>query len=975
MISNNSIKNNNDKIYYYEIINYYLNKDYEIRSNILYNISSHLDSLYNLFIITNDDCKKILIKLNIIINDLNQYYNKIISTIDLSNINIHINKYNFKSKIKIIDILRMNNTTNIFMNDLNIISYADIDSEIKEICSYIGLKNVSDILLLYNIDLSHLSSYELELIHIIKSYAIPISVSYNNNNKTNNNTKYIQIYENIVNTDKYQYIMNTILTLKIFTKTFSNIIEINFIFESDPLNTFIRTSEIYTKYIIQQKKLIKDIFNSMTTINTNFKSIYIKNLSLSDYIIDISGIIQNKILLDYTSFISYSNMNFKTIMNEFLQCSLKQKFKIIKLLLMGSTTSINTAALLFGITKDQKDSLDINSKPTLISDLIYQNLKFTNQLKLKKSNLLINQELDKLKNLSIESIDLKKQILINKNIPEYVKKILMSRLDELKLNNSEHYKQQMFIKKIIDFPWDASSDNDMFSLIKHKENGPKKFLDDAKENMNKLIYGHTNSKETILELIGKWISNPKSIGRSIGLKGPPGVGKTLFAKSLGKILNIPFSQYNVGGLDDASILTGHSFTYSSAQNGIIIDNMITAGSARCIMFFDEIDKTGNKNGQNEIMNVLIHLTDPNTNDKFNDNFFQEISFPLNKVLFVFSYNDADKVDKILLDRLEQIEISAYTSEDKVKIFENHLLKEVILDIGLDANLINFELDAISYLIDTYTFEAGIRGLKRKLEKLLYKINLEILYGEEKKLIIITKNLIDKYLEKPSLDIRKIMDIPQIGIINGLYAMTSGPGGILPILIYKNFTSDKFQLKLTGSQKNIMKESVKFSFTIAMTLIKELYQTKFIEEHPKGLHIHTPDGATPKDGPSAGAAFTTAFISKILDIPIKNNIAMTGEIETNGNITAIGGLECKLLGAKKAGVNLVFVPKANKNDYDKIIIKNPDLFTQDFQIRIVSNIKEVLEYALIDLPNLTTLSNNDYKLLTYAKTFDIEKFLI
>ena len=214
--------------------------------------------------------------------------------------------------------------------------------------------------------------------------------------------------------------------------------------------------------------------------------------------------------------------------------------------------------------------------------------------------------------------------------------------------------------------------------------------------------------------------------------------------------------------------------------------------------------------------------------------------------------------------------------------------------------------------------------------------------------------------KPSLHIKAIHKHPDIGIINGLYATTNGSGGIIPILIYNNFvgSKEKFVLKITGSQGKVMKESVSFSFTTAMNLIKDSYRKKFLKEYANGLHIHTPDGATPKDGPSAGAAFTTAFISRILGKRIRNDIAMTGEIEMNGNITEIGGLAYKLMGAKKAGIKLVFVPKENEKDYIKIKESDDKLLTDGFEVKIVSHISEILEGALIE-DDGSKFSSNDF----------------
>lgn len=835
------------------------------------------------------------------------------------------------------------------------------------------MKYVSEILFMYNYKV------EQSYIDLFNKIFIPISIKTYESKYLSKKTIVISEYKN--SNEKYELLLDNIYQIKLFYPDKQKYISIIASTDVEPLNILIRTSQICLSIINTNKIQINEYIEKKSSINKNFLSTYIKNLDIMSYLIYDIESFEEKINMDYVDFVRFSEMNFKTIMSEFIQSSIKQKFNMIKLLLLGSNSSVNIAALLFGITKDHKDSVDSNSKPTLISDIIYKNLKFTSQIKLKKSNSIIEAELEKIKSVNQEDVDLKKQIVLNKNMPQYVKRIAMARLEELKAGNSEFYKNQTFIKKLIDFPWISDTDIDKFSLIKSNPIECKKFIQKAKLDMDSTVYGHDNCKETIMELIGKWISNSNSMGKSIGLLGPPGVGKTLFAKALGKILDIPYTSVNIGGVDDGSYLTGHSFTYSSAQNGIIIDNMIKAGSARCVMFFDEIDKVGLKHGINEIMNILIHLTDPNSNDKFNDKFFQEINFPLNKVLFIFSYNDASKVDKVLLDRIEQIEVTAYSMTDKIKIFNSHLLKELCKDIDLNPSTIKFPNDVLSYIIDSFTYEAGVRDLKRKIEKILNKINLEKLYQSglfesqlysEDNPLVITKEMVDKFLDKPQIISRVIHDTNEVGVINGLYATTTGPGGVLPIIVYKNYSGEnKFKIKITGQQKSVMKESIHFSLTLSMNLLKHTFISEFMKKFPSGLHIHTPDGSTPKDGPSAGAAFTTVFISTILNIKIKNNVAMTGEIDLNGNITAIGGLESKLIGAKKAGINLVFVPYENEKDYKKILKKNSELFDDTFKIQIVKHISSILELCLID-PKISDKLKS--KNITFEKTFNSSEYL-
>lgn len=439
------------------------------------------------------------------------------------------------------------------------------------------------------------------------------------------------------------------------------------------------------------------------------------------------------------------------------------------------------------------------------------------------------------------------------------------------------------------------------------------------------------------------------------MQGPPGVGKTLLAKGLGDALGMPFTQINLGGMEDGAVLTGHSITYSGAVPGLIIKKMVEAGKPRCIMFFDELDKACFRHGRNEIYDILIHVIDPNSNAEFNDKFFQDVRFPINKVLFVFSFNDREKIDRILLDRMEIIDVKAYNMEDKITIAKNFLLKEIIADINIKTPIIELSDEAIGYIVESFTYEAGVRDLKRKIEKILLKINKDRIYKtntfskKTKGKFIITKKVVDEYLSKPNILVKKIHSASEVGIVNGLYATTSGMGGIIPILMYKHHMgkSGKFILKLTGKQGAVMKESVLFAFTIATNLIKSQYCNSFFESYQSGLHIHTPDGATAKDGPSAGCAFTLAFISKILNKKIKNNIAMTGEIEINGCVTAIGGLEYKLDGAKRAGVKLVFVPKENDHDIEKIKQTNKTLFTDNFRYQLVEHITEIVDMALIE----------------------------
>ena len=500
--------------------------------------------------------------------------------------------------------------------------------------------------------------------------------------------------------------------------------------------------------------------------------------------------------------------------------------------------------------------------------------------------------------------------------------------------------------------------------MKNNNNMAIEYLKTVENKLHNSCYGHEEAKKSLLQIIGKWISNPMSQGTSFGFVGPPGVGKTLLAKSVSTALDIPFAQITLGGQNDGELLHGHGYTYSGSQPGLIIKKMVEAGNSRCILYFDELDKSTSKHGSiNEITSILIHLTDPNMNKTFQDRFFQGVDFPLDKVIMIFSYNDSSLVDPILLDRIKEINIKPYSTNEKIKIVKEFIIPEMINLIGLkDKTWTNVSSELCEYIIDNYTNEAGVRDIKRYIEKLFLTLNLDNIYKrnyfeKDNNNFEITKEVITNILEKPKIEITKIHEKPSIGIINGMYATTNGDGGIIPIQIFNNFASlsDNFDIKLTGKQGDVMKESVQCSLTAALyyinrnlnkyTVITDLdnhIKTKF--KH--GFHVHTPSTSTPKDGPSAGCAFTSAFISIILNRPIKNDIAMTGEIELTGKITKIGGLNFKLIGAKKAGIKLVYVPKENEKDLEEVKENNPKLFNEDFHTKYFDCIDDIIDEILL-----------------------------
>jgi ATP-dependent Lon protease len=373
-----------------------------------------------------------------------------------------------------------------------------------------------------------------------------------------------------------------------------------------------------------------------------------------------------------------------------------------------------------------------------------------------------------------------------------------------------------------------------------------------------------------------------------------------------------------------------------------------------IIYIDELDKVSKTEEGKEIIGILIHLIDQTQNDVYQDRYFNGINLDLSKALFIFSYNDPEQIDKILLDRIHRIKFDNLSVEDKITIANKYLLPEINKKMGF-INTIEIDDEIIQYIIETYTCESGVRKLKEIIFDLFGEINIELLKCTDETLelpICITKDLLsNKYLKKyKKIKCQKINDDSSIGVINGLWANSLGMGGILPIEALFYPSQQFLDLKLTGMQGDVMKESMNVAKTLAWSLTdddtKQKWITVFEKTKCQGLHIHCPEGAVSKDGPSAGAAITTALYSLINNKKIKNDIAITGEINLQGKILAIGGLKDKFLGAIQSGVKLFLYPEENDNEFNEFAqyYENID---ENVKFKSIKNIKEVFEYVFDD----------------------------
>ena len=520
----------------------------------------------------------------------------------------------------------------------------------------------------------------------------------------------------------------------------------------------------------------------------------------------------------------------------------------------------------------------------------------------------------------------KRTLYMKEKITDFIIKYQLQTalITDLQLRFTKHFdikRKNMIIQKVnnIKKKWAAIYSN-MYS-VEH-------VLDEA-------IYGHKNAKRQIERIIGQWI-NGEQMGYCFGFEGPPGVGKTSLAKK-GLALCLkgeknetrPFGFIAIGGSCNGSTLSGHNYTYVGSTWGRIVDILMEKKCMNPIIFIDELDKVSHTEHGKDIIAILTHLTDNTQNEAFQDKYFSGIDLDLSKALFIFSYNDPTVIDPILLDRIHRIKFKELSLDDKLVIANKYILPELLKNLGL-TNSIVFDDDTLKYVIEKYTYEAGVRKLKECLFEIISEINLEMLKQEKDyptiPIIVTAHDIKYTYLKnKHQVRQKKIHKSPKVAIMNGLWANALGLGGIIPIECHWYPSSKFLEFQLTGMQGDVMKESMSVSKTVAWNLTKKTIRVKKIADFKKnglfgGIHVHCPEGAVPKDGPSAGAAITIALYSLINNKKIKNNIAITGEINLQGKITAIGGLDIKILGGISAGITEFIYPEENNKTFIEFMEK-------------------------------------------------------
>jgi len=521
----------------------------------------------------------------------------------------------------------------------------------------------------------------------------------------------------------------------------------------------------------------------------------------------------------------------------------------------------------------------------------------------------------------------KYKLKINKaKLPKEIKEKALYELDRLK--NSGTYSAEgglirTYIDWILDLPWNTTTEDNMDVKI-------------AREILEKEHYGLSDVKDRIIEYLAvKNMSNTLK-GPILCLVGPPGVGKTSIAKSIANSLNRNFVRMSLGGVRDEAEIRGHRKTYIGAIPGRIIYGMKQAKSKNPLFLLDEIDKMSNE-FRGDPADALLEVLDSEQNSTFRDHYL-ELDFDLSKVLFITTANSLETIPRPLMDRMEVIEISGYTSEEKSNIAKAHLVPKQLKENGIDdKNKVSFSDAAINSLIENYTKESGVRGLERKIAAVIRKAIAEIV-EKDKKSITVTVNHIKKYLGQFIYTYDKVDKADKVGVVMGM-AWTGYGGDTLPIEV--SVMKGTGKLELTGQLGDVMKESAKAGYSYVRANA-EKYNINGDFYKDKDLHIHVPEGAVPKDGPSAGVTMITAMVSALTGKKVRHNVAMTGEITLTGRVLPIGGLKEKCLAAYRAGIDTIIVPKENEKD----VIKIPNTVKGKMNFIYADQIDTVLQNSII-----------------------------
>ncbi|WP_342432499.1 endopeptidase La [Neobacillus sp. FSL H8-0543] len=606
------------------------------------------------------------------------------------------------------------------------------------------------------------------------------------------------------------------------------------------------------------------------------------------------------------------------IISSHLPIKLKEKQEILETLDVKERMN-----RLIDTIHNEKEVLNLEKK---IGQRVKRSMERTQkEYYLREQMKAIQKELGDKEGKTSEIADLTEKIE-KAGMPEHVQLTALKELDryeKVPTSSAESAVIRNYIDWLLALPWTKKTDDNIDILR-------------AEKVLNEDHYGLEKVKERVLEYLAVQKLTNSLKGPILCLAGPPGVGKTSLAKSIATSLNRHFVRVSLGGVRDESEIRGHRRTYVGAMPGRIIQGMKRAGTTNPVFLLDEIDKMSN-DFRGDPSSAMLEVLDPEQNHSFSDHYIEE-TYDLSKVMFIATANNLSTIPGPLLDRMEIITIAGYTEIEKVHITRDHLLPKQIKENGLSKGVLQVRDDAILKIVRYYTREAGVRSMERQMATLCRKTAKIIVSGEKKRVVITEKN-VEEFLGKPKYRYGLAETEDQIGIATGLAYTTVG-GDTLQIEV--SLSPGKGRLVLTGKLGDVMKESAQAAFSYVRSKSTELgIEENFHEKYD--VHIHVPEGAVPKDGPSAGITMATALVSALSGRPIRREVGMTGEITLRGRVLPIGGLKEKTLSAHRAGLTKIILPKDNEMDIDDI----PESVRNELQFVLVSHVDEVFKHALLE----------------------------
>ena len=637
----------------------------------------------------------------------------------------------------------------------------------------------------------------------------------------------------------------------------------------------------------------KNVFEQYISITPSFSTDYLYKLSLCKDASEIADYIASNIITDYT--------NKQTILNIFdIEARLEA---LIELLL----EEINVIEIENDIVEKARQNIEKNQRDYFLREQL----------------AVIQEELGEQDNPESESEEYKKKIL-DLHLDEEIEKTLLkecAKLQKLGYSNQEATVIRTYLDTCLDLPWNKFTTD---KLEIHK----------VRKSLDKEHYGLNKVKDRIIEQLAVKILNRKNNSQIICLVGPPGVGKTSIAQSIAKAIGKNSARIALGGIHDEAEIRGHRKTYIGSMPGRIINAMRSAKSMNPLIILDEVDKLG-QDYKGDPTSALLEVLDSEQNSTFVDHYL-EIPFDLSNVMFITTANDLSLIPAPLRDRMDIIELPSYTREEKLNIAKKHLIKKQLELNGLDKTQFKISSKGIYSLIDYYTREAGVRSLERTIASLMRKSAVKILMEEVDSVSITDKN-VQEFLGAYKFTDDTKSKRNEVGVVNGL-AWTSVGGTLLPIEVA--LMPGKGNIQLTGSLGEVMQESAKIAITCIRTMSeKYIINNDFYRKND--IHLHAPEGAVPKDGPSAGVTMATAIFSALTNMPVRSDVAMTGEITLRGKVLPIGGLREKSMAAYRNGMKTVIIPYDNIKDLEEV----DDVVKEKVEFKPVKHITEVLEIAI------------------------------